>query len=152
MKRLFAATLSVVTVLVFVQSASAATFSDTAKFSPDATVTVDQSLIVDFNVEAEFASISSVCLYFKFATDLLDPGDVLEIAFIESGQEISGGAFSIPIGSTTAQKSRGFCYVPEFSPETVPLFLDGSERVKLFMSSGSVMITTLRLTIKGVLT
>jgi hypothetical protein len=150
MKRLFAATLSVVSVLAFVQSASAATFSDTAKLSPPATVTVDQSLIADFNVGAEFASISSVCLYFKFTRDLLDPGDLLLVAFLENGEEIGGGGFSIPIGSTRAQKTRTLCYVPEFHPETVSLFLDGSERVKLVMESGSVMITRLRLTITGV--
>jgi hypothetical protein len=32
----------------------------------------------------------------------------------------------------------------------VSLFLDGSERVKLFMESGSLVIAELRLTIKGV--
>jgi hypothetical protein len=74
--------------LIFAASASTATFRDTVTLSPDATVTVDQSLTVDFNVETESASISSVCLYFKFATDLLDPGDLLRIAFIEDGEEI----------------------------------------------------------------
>lgn len=150
MKRLLVTTIAVVTVLAFVQSASAATFTDTAVLPGDATITTDQSLIADFDVGAEFASISIVCLRFKFATDLLDPDDMLRVALLENGEEIDAGSFGPPIGSTKAQTTRIFCFTPEFHPETVSLFLDGSERVKLVMESGSVVIAKLRLTIKGV--
>jgi hypothetical protein len=147
MKRLTAAALCGLAVLAFVPSAPAAIFVDTARLPRDTTVSVDHPITTSFNVKTSFASISSVCLDFTFENDLLDPGDFLLVRFIDQGRVIDGGGFFNP--TTSPQGARTFCYTPDF-PTIVALFLDGRERVKLVMETGSVMLASVQLTIDGV--
>jgi hypothetical protein len=148
MKRLTAAALCGLAMLAFAPSAAAAIFLDTARLPRDMTVSVDRPITTSFNVKTSFASISSVCLDFTFENDLLDPGDLLLVRFIDQGREIDAGGFFNP--TTSPQGARTFCYMPEFQPTIVAFFLDGRERVKLVMETGSVMLASVQLTIGGV--
>jgi hypothetical protein len=149
MKRFIAAALcSLLATLVFVSSAAAAAFTDTVKLPRDTTVTVDQPLETSFNVQTTFASISQVCLHFTFKTDLLDPGDFVEIFLIEEGVEVDIGGFLNP--GQKPQTKRWFCWTSEFHPRDIAFLLDGETTVKVTMQAGSMTVTRLSLQIKGI--
>jgi hypothetical protein len=149
MKRFAAAVLVSFASLIFPSFASAATFTDTARLPRDATLSPDHSLVTRFNVGTRFATVSSVCFFFAFETDLLDPSDgMVRLSMLERGREVDAGGFLNP--DTSPQATREFCYTPQFHPSIVALFLDGRERLKLEMDSGSVTISSLELVIEGI--
>jgi hypothetical protein len=96
------------------------------------------------NVHQKFSSIDEVCVEFQFFDDdPLSVGDDVEFTIDGEG----GGGFFNP--GTQAQVTRTLCFLPEFSPETVVLFLDGKAKMQFHAESGSVRIGTIFVTVTG---
>ena len=92
----------------------------------------------------DFASISSLCVTFHFARDLIDPGDEVEFSF-----EGQGGSFSYD-PNTAASLSQVTVCIDENNSDVLALFLDGENDFTVLMLTGTAMLTRIQITASGV--
>ena len=99
------------------------------------------------NVHQRFSSVDSVCFYFTFVNDLIDPGENLSITPLQLYPSLSGFGF-INIG-LTPEAERALCVVGNY-PDVLALFLDGKDKdLEIGMPIGSAEISSLSITVTG---
>lgn len=125
---------------VMVGTASAATASDRASLTHGGRIAAGEPISAKVNVHQRFASISSVCFYFTFKDDLLDPAEEIIVTW-DSGEFGQENPFDTPLSTV------GVCDVDE---QAIAQFLDGRQELSLSMESGSVRLARLDVVIDGV--
>jgi hypothetical protein len=91
-----------------------------------------------------FRSVTQVCATIRFTSNLVDPGEEVDIAFTSVADGYSGfvNAGSTPISSRT------LCWTNASHPEITDLFRDGTQNFTLFMGTrGSAQVASVRFTL-----
>ncbi len=86
----------------------------------------------------KFASIERVCFTVRFEGDLVDPGEW--VIFSLAGE--SGAGFQNVSGAPIA--ARELCYAEGFHDEELGLFMDGKQRVEVYMGQGSATLASVK--------
>jgi len=133
--------LSAIALLVLAGHASAAAFSDRASLSHGGRIGAGQSITAKVNVHEPFSTVDSVCFFFTFEDDLLDPGDWIQVTF-DVGNFGQENGFEDPVSTV------GVCLGDD--PAMKAQFLDGRETFTLSMNVGTVKLAKLDVVVDGV--
>jgi hypothetical protein len=112
-----------------------------------APVSMGSPIAATVNFGTSFSSIDSICFNFHFQSDLLDLGEELFFGPFEGQNTSQFGFFN---NSTSPVSDRVVCILGGVHAE-VSFFLDGQSSFGIRMDAGSVIISSLRVSISGML-